>query len=62
MSKHFHKDVLAVLRDLPADRSIGGIPDANGFIVCRGERASEGFGFLERLEEGDLVGVLCQKK
>ena len=62
LSRHFHQDALAVLRELPADQVCGEIPDAKGFFVCRGERAPEGFAFLERLQEGELVGVLCQKK
>jgi hypothetical protein len=62
LSKHFREDGLAVLRALPPDQSIGEIPDAKGFFVCRGERVPEGFAFLEFLREGDLVGVLCQRK
>ena len=62
LSKHFYGDALAVLRELPADQLLGELPDAKGFFVCRGETAPEGFAFLQRLEEGELVGVLCQKK
>jgi hypothetical protein len=62
LSKHFHADALAVLRELPADHNLGQLPDAKGFFVARGERAPEGFAFLEYLREGELVGVLCQKK
>lgn len=62
MSRHFREDALAVLRKLPADQEIGEIPDAKGFFVCRGEQVPEGFAFLEKLREGDLVGVLCQRK
>jgi len=62
MSKHFRGDALAILRALPADQSIGEIPDAKGFFVCRGENVPEGFAFLEFLREGELVGVLCQRK
>ena len=62
MSRHFRGDALAVLRELTADRPIGEIPDARGFFVCRGEQVPEGFAFLERLEDGALVGVLCQRK
>ena len=62
MSKHFFADALAVLRALPADELIGEITDAKGFFVARGEKAPEGFAFLEHLRDGDLVGVLCQKK
>lgn len=62
MSKHFRQDALAVLRALPANQPIGEIPDAKGFFVARGEKAPEGFAFLEHLREGDLVGVLCQRK
>ena len=62
MSRHFREDALAVLRDLPPGRECAEISDAKGFFVCRGEKAPEGFAFLERLEEGELVGVLCQKK
>ena len=62
MSRHFREDALAVLRALPADQPMGEIPDAKGFFVCRGGDVPEGFAFLERLEEGELVGVLCQKK
>jgi hypothetical protein len=62
MSKHFRGDALKVLRELPSNQECGEIPDAKGFFVCRGERAPEGFAFLERLEEGGLIGVLCQKK
>jgi hypothetical protein len=62
MSKHFYADGLAVLRALPAGQLIGEIPDAKGFFVARGEKAPEGFAFLKHLRDGDLVGVLCQKK
>jgi len=62
LSKHFHADALAVLRELPADQLLGELPDAKGFFVARGEKAPEGFAFLERLQDGELVGVLCQRK
>jgi hypothetical protein len=62
MSRHFREDAVAVLRKLPADQPIGEISDAKGFFVCRGERVPAGFAFLEFLLEGDLVGVLCQRK
>jgi hypothetical protein len=62
LSKHFRQDALAVLRELPADQLLGELPDPKGFFVCRGGRAPEGFAFLEDLREGELVGVLCQKK
>ena len=62
MSRHFREDAVALLRKLPADQPIREIPDAKGFFVCRGERVPEGFAFLEYLREGELVGVLCQKK
>ena len=62
LSKHFSQDALAVLRELPADQPLGELPDAKGFFVCRGDRAPEGFAFIEYLREGELVGVLCQRK
>jgi hypothetical protein len=62
LSKHFRGDALRVLRELSPDQSFAEIPDAKGFFVCRGERPPEGFAFLEYLREGDLVGVLCQRK
>ena len=62
VSRHFHQDARAVLRDSPADRSLREISDVKGVCVCHGERAAEGFAFLERLQEGKLVGVPCQKK
>ena len=62
LSKHFRGDALKVLRELPPGRVCAEIPDAIGFFVCRGERVPEGFAFLEHLREGEVVGVLCQKK
>jgi hypothetical protein len=62
VSKHFRGDALQVLRKLPPDQACGEIPDAKGYFVCRGERAPEGFAFLAFLQEGEIVGVLCQKK
>ena len=62
LSKYFRGDALKVLRELPPGEGCGEIPDAKGFFVARGEKAPEGFAFLEYLREGDLVGVLCQKK
>ena len=62
LSRHFRGDALKVLRELPTDQVCSEIPDAKGFFVCRGERAPEGFAFLEYLREGELVGMLCQKK
>jgi hypothetical protein len=62
LSKHFRLDALAALRELPADQLLGELPDAKGFFVCRGDTAPEGYAFLEHLREGELVGVLCQRK
>jgi hypothetical protein len=62
LSKHFRGDALKALRELPPDQACGELPDARGLFVCRGERAPEGFAFLEYLREGEFVGVLCQKK
>jgi len=62
VARAFTESALAVLRTLPPDQVCGEIPDAKGFFVARGEKAPEGFAFLTHLREGDLVGVLCQKK